>query len=305
MQNFAKLIEAPVYLRALWNTVIISGSVTLLCVLLGYPIAYTMAHAGARLRRLLIFVVLIPFWSSILVRTFAWMVLLQKRGLINKTLVDYLGLIETPLTLIYNRTGVLIGMSHVLLPFMILPLYAVLSRIDPSLTQRGGEPGRAPGAQFPARLPAAQPAGPASGSLLVFVMGARLLHHAGAARRAGRHHDRAVDRDAGRRLRQLGLGRRTGGDSARRHRNRLHVRQPLADRGRAMMRTRADHVWPWLRAALCAAIVVFLIAPMVIVVIVSFSSAHFLTFPPPGLLAAVVPQAVQPRRPGSIPCRPA
>ena len=85
---------------------------------------------ATRQRRLLIFVVLIPFWSSILVRTFAWMVLLQQQGLINKTLIDYLGVIETPLTLIYNRTGVLIGMSHILLPFMILPLYAVLSRID-------------------------------------------------------------------------------------------------------------------------------------------------------------------------------
>ena len=91
LQNFRKLIESPVYLKALWNTIVISGSVTLLCVFLGYPIAYSMAHAGQRLRRLLIFVVLIPFWSSILVRTFAWMVLLQKRGLINTILVEYLG----------------------------------------------------------------------------------------------------------------------------------------------------------------------------------------------------------------------
>ena len=95
-QNFKQLIETPVYLKALWNTILISGSVTLVCVLLGYPLAYTMAHAGERLRRLLIFVVLIPFWSSILVRTFAWMVLLQQKGLINKTLTDYLDLIEQP-----------------------------------------------------------------------------------------------------------------------------------------------------------------------------------------------------------------
>jgi putative spermidine/putrescine transport system permease protein len=170
-QNFRKLIEAPVYLKALWNTIIISGSVTLLCVLLGYPIAYAMAHAGERLRRLLIFVVLIPFWSSILVRTFAWMVLLQQKGLINKTLIEYLGLIETPLTLIYNRTGVLIGMTHILVPFMILPLYSVLSRIEPSLSQAAASLGAPPVRNFlRVYLPLSLP-GLLAGSVLVFVMG--------------------------------------------------------------------------------------------------------------------------------------
>ncbi len=171
LQNFRKLIESPVYLKALWNTIVISGSVTLLCVFLGYPIAYSMAHAGQRLRRLLIFVVLIPFWSSILVRTFAWMVLLQKRGLINTILVEYLGLLETPLTLIYNRTGVLIGMSHILLPFMILPLYSVLSRIEPNLSQAAASLGAPPVRNFVrVYLPLSLP-GLLAGSVLVFVMG--------------------------------------------------------------------------------------------------------------------------------------
>jgi putative spermidine/putrescine transport system permease protein len=171
LRNFKMLIEAPVYLKALWNTILISGSVTLVCMLLGYPIAYTMAHAGNRLRRLLIFIVLIPFWSSILVRTFAWMVLLQQKGLINKTLVDYLGLVETPLTLIYNRTGVLIGMSHILLPFMILPLYSVLSRIEPSLSQAAASLGAPPVRNFVrVYLPLSLP-GLVAGSVLVFVIG--------------------------------------------------------------------------------------------------------------------------------------
>ena len=171
LQNFRQLIETPVYLKALWNTIIISGSVTLLCVLLGYPIAYAMAHAGERLRRLLVFVVLIPFWSSILVRTFAWMVLLQQKGLINKTLIDYLGLIETPLTLIYNRTGVLIGMSHILLPFMILPLYSVLCRIEPSLTSAAASLGAPPLRNFlRIYLPLSLP-GLIAGTVLVFVIG--------------------------------------------------------------------------------------------------------------------------------------
>jgi putative spermidine/putrescine transport system permease protein len=140
-------------------------------VLLGYPIAYTMAHAGERLRRLLIFVVLIPFWSSILVRTFAWMVLLQQKGLINKTLIEYLGLIDEPLTLIYNRTGVLIGMSHILLPFMVLPLYSVLTRIEPSLAQAAASLGAPPYRNFVRiYLPLSLP-GLVAGGVLVFVIG--------------------------------------------------------------------------------------------------------------------------------------
>jgi putative spermidine/putrescine transport system permease protein len=171
LQNFKQLIETPVYLKALWNTIIISGSVTLLCVVLGYPLAYTMAHASERARRLLIFVVLIPFWSSILVRTFAWMVLLQQKGLINKTLVDYLGVIDKPLTLIYNRTGVLIGMSHILLPFMVLPLYSVLTRIEPNLAQAAASLGAPPHRNFlRIYLPLSLP-GLIAGGVLVFVIG--------------------------------------------------------------------------------------------------------------------------------------
>ena len=170
LQNFHKLIVAPVYMKALWNTVVISGSVTAICAALGYPIAYTMAHAGDRLKRLLIFVVLVPFWSSILVRTFAWMVLLQRKGLVNNMLLD-LGVIAAPLTLIYNRISVLIGMSHVLLPFMILPLYAVLSRIDPTLSSAAAGLGAPPVRNFcRVYLPLSLP-GLVAGSVLVFVMG--------------------------------------------------------------------------------------------------------------------------------------
>jgi putative spermidine/putrescine transport system permease protein len=170
LQNFAALVHAPVYLKALLNTVIISGSVTLTCMLLAYPIAYTMANSSATVRRLLVFAVLVPFWSSILVRTFAWMVLLQKRGLINKILIDYLGILQEPLALIYNRTGVVVGMSHVLLPFIILPLYSVLSRIDPNLSKAASSLGAPPVRNFfRVYLPLSLP-GLLSGGLLVFVI---------------------------------------------------------------------------------------------------------------------------------------
>lgn len=169
-QNFSVLIERPVYLRALGNTVVVSGTVTLVCLLLGYPLAYTIANAGPRLRRLLIFAVLIPFWTSLLVRTFAWMVLLQQKGLINQTLLQ-LGLIERPLTLIYNRIGVIVGMVHILLPFMILPLYSVLTRIDPTYSSAAASLGAPPVSNFlRVYLPLSLP-GVLTGTVLVFVIG--------------------------------------------------------------------------------------------------------------------------------------
>lgn len=169
-ENFRTLIDHPVYLRALWNTVVVSGTVTAFCLLLGYPLAYSIVNAGPRLRRLLIFAVLIPFWTSILVRTFAWMVLLQQKGLINQALLQ-LGLIERPLTLIYNRIGVIFGMVHILLPFMVLPLYSVLTRIDPSYTSAAASLGAPPVRNFlRIYLPLSLP-GVLTGTVLVFVVG--------------------------------------------------------------------------------------------------------------------------------------
>ena len=233
--EFQKAGGGPVYLKALWNTIVISGSVTLLCVLLGYPIAYAMAHAGERLRRLLIFVVLIPFWSSILVRTFAWMVLLQKKGLINKTLVDYLGLIETPLTLdlqSHRRAD-----RHEPHPAAVH---------DPAaLCGAGAASSRASARRLRASvrrrcrnflrvyLPLSLP-GLLAGSVLVFVMGLGYYITPALARWAGRHHDRAADRDADCGLRQLGAGGAHWRSFCCRHRQRPSVRQPLACCGGAM-----------------------------------------------------------------------
>jgi len=170
LQNFQALIDQPLYLRALGNTVVVSGTVTLFCLLLGYPLAYTIANAGQRLRRLLVFAVLVPFWTSLLVRTFAWMVLLQQKGLINQTLLQ-LGLIDRPLTLIYNRIGVIVGMVHILLPFMILPLYSVLTRIDPSFSSAAASLGAPPVRNFlRVYLPLSLP-GVLTGTVLVFVIG--------------------------------------------------------------------------------------------------------------------------------------
>jgi len=170
LQNFKVIAQQPVYRSALTNTVVISGSVTLICLICGYPLAYSIAQAGSRLRRLLIFAVLIPFWSSILVRTFAWMVLLQRRGLINDTLMG-LGLTDMPITMVHNRIGVLVGMVHILLPFMVLPLYAVMVRIDRTYSQAAASLGASPVRNFyRIYLPLSRP-GVVNGVVLVFVMG--------------------------------------------------------------------------------------------------------------------------------------
>src|SRR5262249_47404375 len=129
LEHYAKLFGEPAYLRALRNTAEISLGVTLISLALGYPLAYLMATVSARVRALLIVLVLVPFWTSVLVRTFAWMVILGRRGLVNQVLVDA-GVIDRPLALIYNMLGVQIGMVHVLLPFMVFPLLSVMIRID-------------------------------------------------------------------------------------------------------------------------------------------------------------------------------
>ena len=169
LQNYVAVIKQPIYLRVLWNTFVISASVTAICLAIGYPVAYTMVHSSERVRRLLVFVILVPFWTSLLVRTFAWMVLLQQKGLVNDFLMS-VGVITAPLALIYNRVGVLIGMVQVQLPFMILPLYSVLLRIDPSYSLAAATLGAPPmrnflRVYFPLSLP-----GVFTGCALVFII---------------------------------------------------------------------------------------------------------------------------------------
>jgi putative spermidine/putrescine transport system permease protein len=168
LQNFRQVVQDDLYLKVLWNTVVISATTTGIAALLGYPLAYTLANTTARVRRLLIFVVLIPFWTSLLVRTFAWMVLLQPQGLVNDILRG-IGIIERPLELVFNRTGLLIGMVQVQLPFMIFPMYSVMARIDPALTRAAHNLGAGPAMAFlriyfPLSLP-----GVLTGMMLVFV----------------------------------------------------------------------------------------------------------------------------------------
>jgi ABC-type spermidine/putrescine transport system permease subunit I len=166
---FEKALTDRLYLQVLFNTALIAGYVCVICLVLGYPVAYLLAAAASPWATIGLAFVLLPFWTSILVRTYAWMVILGRNGVINRTLLD-LGLVATPLPLLNNTTGVLIGMVHVLLPYMIFPLYAVMRRVDHGLLAAAEGLG-APGWQIFRRiyLPLTLP-GVLAGVTLVYIL---------------------------------------------------------------------------------------------------------------------------------------
>jgi ABC-type spermidine/putrescine transport system permease subunit I len=169
LSNYEQFFAQRAYVQILTNTFWIALLATVTCLLVGYPFAYLMTIAPGRFAGLLLIAVLLPFWSSLLVRTFAWQVILRDTGIINRFLLD-LGLINEPLTLIRTTLGVIIGMSHILLPFMVLPLYAVMRRIDPEFGRAAANLGATPTtAFFRVFLPLSLP-GILAGCLLVFIL---------------------------------------------------------------------------------------------------------------------------------------
>ncbi|MGH6882656.1 ABC transporter permease [Hypericibacter sp.] len=166
--NYARLIDNTAYYKIFQTTFLLSAIVTLVTILLGYPLAYLLSQLSRRAALIGLALVLLPFWTSLLVRTYAWLVLLQRNGLINTMLIK-LGLIDQPLALVYNFTGAVIGMVHIMLPFLVLPLYASMKSIDPLLPRAAMSLGASPRAAFwtvfaPLTLP-----GLFAGSLLVFI----------------------------------------------------------------------------------------------------------------------------------------
>jgi putative spermidine/putrescine transport system permease protein len=181
-QNFDPLLQARstfdvlgaslpmnAYVRVFGITLQIAVIVTLFTLLLGYPVAYALSSVSASRANLLIILVLIPFWTSILVRSYAWMVLLGQEGIINEALLAA-GLRDEPMQLLNTRLAVYVGMIHILLPFMILPLYAVMRGIDRNLLRAAENLGAGPAAVFRrVFLPLSLP-GVAAGCLLVFIL---------------------------------------------------------------------------------------------------------------------------------------
>ncbi|HLW28725.1 MAG TPA: ABC transporter permease [Kiloniellales bacterium] len=161
--------DQAIYRGIFARTFVIAGGVTLFCLLLGYPLAYKLASLPSRIANLLLILVLLPFWTSLLVRTTSWIVLLQQQGPINQFLQG-VGLTSDPLQLIYNRFGVYVAMTHILLPFMVLPLYSVMRGINPALTRAATSLGAHPFTAFRrVYLPMTVP-GIGAGCLLVFIL---------------------------------------------------------------------------------------------------------------------------------------
>ena len=171
-QGFISQVEnRQIYVKLFWRTLLISGSVMLLCLLLGYPVAYLLATLPLRYSNLLMIMVLLPFWTSLLVRTTAWIAILQSQGVVNDLLV-WIGIAsdESRFSLIYNMTGTIVAMTHILLPFMILPLYSVMKTIPPSYMRAARSLGATPTRAFvKIYMPQTVP-GVGAGGLLVFIL---------------------------------------------------------------------------------------------------------------------------------------
>lgn len=169
LREFAIIFSEPVHLRVLANTFRIAASVTFFCVILGYPVAMLLCAAQPKWRAVMLMCILLPLLTSFLVRTYAWMILLQRQGIVNQWLLS-LDLISSPLALMYNRIGTFVGMTHVLLPFMILPMYSVMRNIDRGLLEAASNLG-APPLQvfFRVFLPLSLP-GVAAGMVFVFML---------------------------------------------------------------------------------------------------------------------------------------
>ncbi len=169
MENYERMIERKSYGRIFRTTFKVSLLTTGLCILIGYPLAYFMSQLPNKIANLCLITVLLPFWTSLLVRTYAWLVLLQKRGLINDWGIS-LGLWDEPLKMVHNMSGTLIGMVHIMLPFLILPVYGAMKSMDRDFLKAASNLGASPVKAFwTVFFPLSSP-GLFAGSLIVFVL---------------------------------------------------------------------------------------------------------------------------------------
>ena len=167
--NYVELVTEPLYRSIAATTLRMALATTAISVLLGYLVAYVIAHTAPRHRQWLLLAVLMPFWLSVLVRAFAWVVLLQREGLINAALMS-LGLVDQPLALLRNETGVLIGMVHYMVPYAVLPLLSTMMGIDQRLVPAARACGAGPVRSFlKIFLPLSLP-GIVAATILVFIL---------------------------------------------------------------------------------------------------------------------------------------
>jgi putative spermidine/putrescine transport system permease protein len=169
LANYQRFLTDDATWMSFLTTFRIAFTVTLAALLLGYPVAYVAAAVAPAWRMVILALVVLPFWTSVLVRSYAWLILLQRRGIINSALTD-LGLIDSPLLLVNNELGTVIATIHILLPFMVLPLYAAMQKIPRELTMAGASLGGSPSFVFlRVFLPLSLP-GVIAGAVLVFAL---------------------------------------------------------------------------------------------------------------------------------------
>lgn len=165
--NFEKLLD-PLYLNVIVQSIAMATVVTILALLLGYPIAYAITKIPARWRTVALIAVILPFWTNFLIRTYAWILLLNNAGIVNQTLMG-LGIADEPLPLLYNANTVAVGLLYMYLPLMVLPLYASLQSVDPALREAATNLGSSPWRVFrTVTLPMSLP-GALTGAIFVFV----------------------------------------------------------------------------------------------------------------------------------------
>ncbi|NDA08903.1 MAG: ABC transporter permease, partial [Alphaproteobacteria bacterium] len=169
LENYERMTRSKSYARIFRTTFEVSFLTTVLCILIGYPLAYFMSQLPNRMANLCMITVLLPFWTSLLVRTYAWLVLLQKRGLVNNWAISA-GLWDDPIKFVHNLNGTLIGMVHIMLPFLILPVYGAMRAIDKDYLKAASNLGATPIRSFwTVFFPLTTP-GLFAGALMVFVL---------------------------------------------------------------------------------------------------------------------------------------
>lgn len=303
LEHYRTFVDVPIYPRVLLTSVEIALLVTAICILLGYPTAYLITHARRRASTVLIVLVTVPFFTSILVRNYAWIFLLSNNGVINSTL-EQIHLTSQPLSLLFNRSAVVIGMVSIELPYMILVLLGVMRTLDDRLMRAAESLGSAPFTAFRrVYLPLTLP-GVASGAILVFVLS--MAFYVTPAMLGGPR-DRMMANAISEEMDQLhwgfaaalavilllitalivivgprllGAGALFGReDGARSFVYRSKVRENRLTR---LLDDLMNPVWRYVPYATTGAVLLLLVAPIVVMIPLSFSSAQYFAWPPPG-----------------------
>jgi len=290
LEHFARAVEVPVYRSVLLTTLTISGIVAVLAVVMSYPLAYLMATSRDTTRNILLVVVLLPFWTSSLVRTTAWIILLQSNGVLNQILMGS-GLTTSPIAFVYNLSGVLIGMTHVLMPFVVLPLYASFRALDASTIRAAESLGAGPVTTFRRIILPLTAPGVVAGAMIVFMNAVGF--YITPALMGGPAQTMIAQMIANNITRELNWGFAaalsiillvvTLGLFALFQRVFGLERLISGSGGKSAEPFGTDHrrsLGGWVSVALGALVAGFLIAPILIVFPMSLGSSSFLTFPP-------------------------